>query len=235
MAIRQPTAARSCLTLVDLPLPDISPTLNFDVSGVTLLRFPLRLLQTGPCARFFFMLKTTQITLAGRDADQTVTLVEQPALVADRLARGILRKIGADPDGGVVAMALQHMPAVRALGRAGLELLQQFVRMEPPITVRDWHNIERLQQAALALHVGFIVDREALAIPVTMRAEQIIDGGPDVTATFCSPSIAAVLDSGKATYRELETVLSTEDCFNIVEILNIRAVRDWHAAQQNRT
>lgn len=183
------------------------------------------------------MLKTTTISLAGRDAGRTVTLIEHPALVADRLARDVLRRAGiADLEGGIVALALKHLPVIRALGQAGLEMLEQFVKFETPTErVRDWHNVERLQQAALALHVGFMVDREPLDIPVTMRAEQIMDGGAEIYATFCSPHIAAVLDSGKATYRELETVLSTEDSFNIVEILNVRAVRDWHASQANKT
>lgn len=183
------------------------------------------------------MLKTTTIALVGRDAGRTAILTEHPAMVADRLARNTLKQVGIDDlDGGVVALALKHLPAIRALGQPGLEMLQQFVKFEGnEVRIRDWHNVERLQQAALALHVGFLVDREPLEIPVTMRAEQILDGGSDIRATFCSPHIAAVLESGKATYRELETVLSTEDCFNIVEILNVRAVRDWHASQANKT
>ena len=188
------------------------------------------------------MLKTTTIALAGRDAGRTVTLIEHPALVADRLARDVMKRAGIDDlEGGVVALALKHLPTIRALGQAGLEMLECFVNVQDAGTagsrtiVRDWHNVERLQQAALALHVGFMVDREPLEIPVTMRAEQIMDCGAEIYATFCSPHIAAVLDSGKATYRELETVLSTEDSFNIVEILNVRAVRDWHAAQSAKT
>lgn len=183
------------------------------------------------------MLKTISIALADRDAGRTVTLIEHPALVADRLARDVLRRVGIDDlEGGIVALALKHLPAIRALGQPGLELLEQFVKFaEPAERIRDWHNVERLQQAALALHVGFMVDRPPLEIPVTMRAEQIMDGGAEIYATFCSPHIAAVIDSGKATYRELETVLSTEDSFNIVEILNVRAVRDWHAAQSAKT
>ena len=186
------------------------------------------------------MLKTTTIALVGRDTGRTVTLIEHPALVADRLARDVMKRAGiGDLEGGIVALALKHLPTIRALGQVGLEMLEQFVKFDPAAgdvtRIRDWHNIERLQQAALALHVGFMVDREPLDIPVTMRAEQIMDGGAEIYATFCSPHIAAVLDSGKATYRELETVLSTEDSFNIVEILNVRAVRDWHAAQSAKT
>lgn len=186
------------------------------------------------------MLKTTTIALAGRDTGRTVTLIEHPALIADRLARDVMKRAGIDDlEGGIVALAMKHLPTIRALGQAGLEMLEAFVRFDPAVgdvaRIRDWHNVERLQQAALALHVGFMVDREPLEIPVTMRAEQILDGGSDIHCTFCSPHIAAVLDSGKATYRELETVLSTEDSFNIVEILNVRAVRDWHAAQSAKT
>lgn len=176
------------------------------------------------------MLKTTQLKLAGRDTGSTVTLTELPALVADRLARAALRAIDADLDGGVVALALKHLNDVRKLGKPGLAILQQFVQCEdePP---RDWRNVERIQQAALALHVGFIVEREALDAPVAMRAAQILGGTPDASVTFCSPHIAAVLESGMASYRDLETVLSTEDSFNMVEILNVRAIHDWHAHQ----
>lgn len=182
------------------------------------------------------MLKSKLIELAGKDEGRSVLIRELPALVADGYARAALRQIGADPDGGIVALALRHLSEVRALGDEGLRLLQCFVDTgTTPFEPKDWRNIEKLQQTALALHVGFIVDRELIDIPVAMRAEQILDSVPDVRATFCSPHIAAVLESGKATYRELETVLSTEDVFNIVEILNVRAVHDWHAAQQSKT
>lgn len=174
------------------------------------------------------MLKQTTLELAGRDTGNVCKLTELPALVADRLARAILRQIGADLDGGVVALALRHINEVRALGEPGLRMLQQFVVTDEPAP-REWRNIERIQQAALALHVGFIVDRAPLDIPVSMRADQILHATPDTQVTFCSPHIAAVLDAGKATYREMETVLSTEDAYNIVEILNVRAVHDWHA------
>lgn len=180
------------------------------------------------------MLKTQLITLGGKDDGRSVLLIERPALVADRIAREILRSIDADPDGGIVALALQHLPAVRALGDTGLKQLQRFVHLESPYAPKDWRNVEKLQQAALALHVGFIVGRPQVDIPVTMRAESILDGGPDVSVTFCSPLLASVLDSDKATYVELETVLSTEDAYNIAEILNVRAVRDWHASQQSK-
>lgn len=187
------------------------------------------------------MLKQTTITLGGRDHGLELTLSELPALVADRAARRILKSLDADTDGGVVALALKHLGDVRKLGEAGLHMLMPFVQAtrtdcDRPATlttlIKDWRNIERVQQAALALHVGFIVDRELIEAPVTMRAEQLLDSIPDIRVTFCAPFIAAVLESGKATYRELETVLSTEDAFNIVEILNVRAIRDWHATQE---
>lgn len=178
------------------------------------------------------MLKTQTLTLAGRDAGRSQTITELPALVVDRLARAALKSIDADPDGGIVALALKYLPDIRKLGPPGLEILQQFVQTDGP-PPRDWRNVEKLQQAALLLHVGFIVEREALQVPVAMQAENILEGLPDVRVTFCSPHIAAVLESGKATYRELETVLGTEDVFNIVEILNVRAIHDWHAHKQN--
>lgn len=180
------------------------------------------------------MLKTQIVTLGGKDEGRSVLLIELPALVADRIAREILRSIDANPDGGVVALALKHLPEVRALGEPGLRQLQRFVHLESPYQVKDWHNVEKLQQAALALHVGFIVGRPQVDVPITMRAERILDSDPDVAVAFCSPLLAAVIDSDKATYRELETVLGTEDAYNIVEILNVRAVREWHAAQQSK-
>lgn len=181
------------------------------------------------------MLKSNYLELAGKDAGRAVLLKELPALTADRLARAALKSLGVDPDGGVVSLALKHLQDIRRLGPAGLEILQQFVRTDPPgFEPRDWHNIEKIQQAALLLHVGFIVERESLDIPVAMQAERILDDLPDVRVKFCSPHIAAVLESGKATYCELETVLSTEDVYNIIEVLNVRAVHDWHAHQQTK-
>jgi len=182
------------------------------------------------------MLKTQTLHLDGRDAGSIVTLTELPALAADRLARAALMEIGADPNGGIAALALKHLQDVRKLGERGMHLLLPFVDTGKPVhtALRDWRNIDKVIQAALLLHVGFLVGREALPIPVTMRAEQILAGSPDAHVTFCSPFLAAVLESRHATYRELETVLSTEDAYNIVEILNVRAIHDWHAHQQDK-
>ena len=65
-----------------------------------------------------------------------------------------------------------------------------------------------------------------------MMAEHIRRPGSDLAVNFCSPPLATVLHSGRASYRELETALSTEDVYNLVELLNVEAVRDWRAAQQ---
>lgn len=178
------------------------------------------------------MLKSQTVALPDRGSPQLVTITELPALVADRAARAALTAIGADPDGGVVALAVQHAPAVQALGAAGIELLQPFVSADREPS--NWRGVLQLQHAALALHVGFLVGRPQLQVPVAMQGEAIMrDSG--TRALFCSPQIATVLHSGRATYRELETVLSTEDVFNIVELLNVEAVREWRAAQQSRT
>lgn len=182
------------------------------------------------------MLKTQTLQLDGRDAGGVVTLTELPALVADRLARAALVEIDADPNGGLISLALKHLQDVRKLGERGMHLLLPFVDAGVPIrkAVKDWKNVDKVIQAALLLHVGFLVGREVIAAPVTMRAEQLLASVPDVHVTFCSPFIAAVLESRHATYRELETVLSTEDAYNIVEILNVRAIHDWHAHQQDK-
>lgn len=190
------------------------------------------------------MLKTQLVTLDGKDAGRVLQLTELPAFAADRVARAALRAIDADLDGSVAALALQHTAKVRALGPVGNDLLLPFIdarvidENDPPrpfdIThdLRDWRNVERLQHAALLLHIGFLLGREPFAVPVAFQAEQIMHGGPDIRVTFCSPHIAAVLESGKATYRELETVLSIEDVFNIVEILNVSALKEWAAYQK---
>lgn len=182
------------------------------------------------------MLKTTTLQLSGRDEGTSLVLTELPALVADRLARAALVELNADPDGGVIALALKHLQDVRKLGERGMHLLLPFINAGAPLAsqLRDWRNIDKVQQAALLLHVGFLVGRQALPVPVTMRAEQILAGSPDAHVTFCSPFLAAVLESRHATYRELETVLSTEDAYNIVEILNVRAIHDWHAHKQDQ-
>ena len=184
------------------------------------------------------MLKTRIIELAGRDEGRQLLLTELPALTADRFARAALRRVKAPQEGGIMALAMFKQKEVLALGDEGQTLLAPFLQVvtaygEPLALndLKDWRNIARLQQAALLLHVDFLVGRDRLDSPVTMRAEQIMSGVNDVAATFCSPMLAAVLQSGKASYVELETVLSTEDAYNIVEILNVDAIREWQAAQ----
>lgn len=176
------------------------------------------------------MLKTRTLQLAGPDGNEPLTLTELPALVADRAARAALAAVGAPLDGGVISLAMEHMPAVLKLAGPGLDLLAPFVQASRP--VRHWSNLLVVQQAALALHAGFLVGRPTVEIPVTMRAETIKSGIADLAVNFCSPPIAAVLHSGRASYRELETALSTEDVYNLVELLNVEAVREWRALQQ---
>lgn len=175
------------------------------------------------------MLKTRHIGLSGRDNGLTVVLTELPALVADRHARAALTAAGQDPRGGIVALAYQHMNAVLALGDQSLVLLAPFVAGHTPVA--DWRNISRLQQAAVLLHADFLFGRELLEIPVALQSERIIKALPDSSVSFCSPHLAAVLSSRLATYHELETVLSTEDVFNLVELLNVDGIREWHARQ----
>lgn len=190
------------------------------------------------------MLKTHTLELTGGDAGTVLHLTELPALVADRRARAILKAIGEPLDGGIVALAFKHLAQVRALGPAGLQMLEGFVdaRIDGELVkldqgdraprVRDWRNIEKIQQQALYLHTGFVLEREHVEVPVSMIGDQILHGGVDVRVTFCSPLLAAVLESKLATYRELETVYSTEDVFNLQEINNVRAIRNWHDAQK---
>lgn len=178
------------------------------------------------------MLKSQDFELSGKDEGMAVTLTELPALVADRHARAVLRAVDEDLAGGVVALALHHMKAVRDLGEASLGLLQPFVQGVDLSTLKDWRSVERLQQAALYLHVGFLIGREALEIPVTLTAQMLTSPVADIQVTWCSSHIAAVLHSGKATYRELETVLSTEDVYNLVELINVDAIREWKLSQQ---
>jgi hypothetical protein len=184
------------------------------------------------------MLKSRTITLAGRDDGLKVRLTELPALLADRHAREILRMLDEDLDGGIAALAFKHS---REAAKLGADTLMPFVQamlgdhsLDIRRGIKDWRNVERLQQSALLLHVDFMIGREAIEIPVTFQAQQILAGGGTVRATFCSPQIAAVLDGKLASYRELETVLSSEDVFNLCEILNVSAVRDWHASQANQ-
>lgn len=180
------------------------------------------------------MLKTATISLTGRDAGTPVVLTELPALIADRHARAALAAVGAPLDGGIVALALKHEQAILQHPKQAMDLLQPFVQMQSAQSapLRDWRNVLALQRAALALHVSFLVGRPQLEIPTGLQAESLKAGGHDVAVNFCSPHIATVLHSGRATYRELETVLSTEDVFNLVELANVEAIRDWRAQQQ---
>jgi len=186
------------------------------------------------------VLKTARVELSGRDAGCVIELTELPALVADRCARAALAAINQPVEGGVVALAMKHTADVRTLGERGAMLLLPFVdgitASGAPLDVtrhlRDWRNIERLQQAALLLHVGFLIGRVTVEIPVAMQIEAIKAGDADARAAFCSPHIASVLHSKQSTYRELETVLSTEDVFNLVELVNVEAIHAWRASQQ---
>lgn len=191
------------------------------------------------------MLKTYTLNLTGRDTGKALWLAERPALVADRAARAALRAIGEPEDGGVIALAFKHMQQVRALGESGLQLLNAFVEAYEGVeeidlndargVIKDWRNIEKIQQQALYLHAGFILEREAVDIPVAMVGDQILHGAPGARVTFCSPLLAAVLESKLATYHELETVLGTEDVFNLQELNNVRAIRSWHESQKATT
>lgn len=177
------------------------------------------------------MLKSQTFELGGKDGGTSVILTELPALVADRHARAALKAVDEDPAGGVVALALHHIKAVRALGEPALALLQPFVQGVDLSTIHDWRSIERLQNAAMLLHVGFLIGRESLDIPVTLTGQLLTSPAADVHVNWCSPHVAAVLHSGKATYRELETVLSTEDVYNLVELINVDAIREWRISQ----
>lgn len=187
------------------------------------------------------MLKTTRVDLAGKDAGRTVELTELPALVVDRCARAALAAIGEPLEGGVVALTLKHLDAIRELGERGSLLLQPFVDgttatgapLDMTRHLRDWRNVSRLQQAALLLHVGFLLGRETVEIPIALQIAAIKSGAGEDRVAFCAPHIAAVLHSKQATYRELETVLSTEDVFNLVELVNVEAIHAWRASQQN--
>jgi len=189
------------------------------------------------------MLKTYTLNLTGRDKGTALLLTELPALTADRRARQALRAIGEPEDGGIITLAFKHLAAVRGLGEPGLRLLSGFVDArladgtaldlaDARGAIKDWRNIEKIQQQALYLHTGFILEREIVEVPVAMVGDQILHNGSDARVTFCSPLLAAVLESGRATYRELETVYSTEDVFNLQEINNVRAIRSWHESQK---
>lgn len=177
------------------------------------------------------MLKSQTFTLGGADKGHSITLTELPAMVADRHARAALKAVDEEPGGGVVALALHHFAAVRALGEPSLALLQPFVQGVDLSRLRDWQSVDRLQQAALFLHAGFLIGRQPLDIPVTLTGQMLSSPVADIHVTFCSPHIAAVLHSGKASYVELETVLSTEDVYNLVELINVDAIREWKLNQ----
>lgn len=177
------------------------------------------------------MLKSTTVTLIGRDAGTVITLTELPALVADRIARTALAAIGEDLSGGVVALTLEHLERVRTLGKRGLTLLQPFLGAHATTPLRDWRSVRLLHNAALLLHVGFLQGREPLEVPVRIQAAMLTKGLTEIKPTFCSAQIGAVLLSGKATYVECETVLSTEDVYNLVEILNVDALRHHLATE----
>lgn len=179
------------------------------------------------------MLKTLTVVLPGRDKDNPITITELPALVADRHARAALAAADLPTDGGVVSLAFTHMPAILALGEVAADLLQPFVQADR--AVRDWRNVLGLQQAALMLHAGFLVGRPRIEIPVNMQVDSVLRGSSELAVHFCSPAIATVLHSGRATYRELETVLSTEDAFNLAELVNVEAIREWLAHQSAKS
>lgn len=173
------------------------------------------------------MLKTSTLQLPGDP--EPITLTELPALVADRRARAVLAAIEAPMDAGVVGLALEHLPRVLANAERAVELLEPFVVASRP--VRRWAHVLSVQQAALALHVGFLVGRPRVEVPVRMQAENIRRSGEDVAVQFCSPTLATVLHSKRASYVELETVLSTEDAYNLAELVNVEAIAEWHAYQ----
>jgi len=171
------------------------------------------------------MLKSLTVTLIGADRGTAITLTELSAMDADRHARTALAAIGEAPDGGIVDLALVHLERVRALGPRGLALLQPFLGEAQHQALNDWRSVRQLQNAALLLHVGFLTTRAPIEVPVRIQALMIERAGDVQTASFCCAQIATVLLSGKATYREVETVLSTEDVYNIVELLNLDALR----------
>ncbi|AAQ73395.2 BcepNY3gp47 [Burkholderia phage BcepNY3] len=169
-----------------------------------------------------------------------ITLTELPALVADRYARAALKAIDADPDSGIAGLAFQHYAEVAKLPDAHAYLLP-FVRgtvagseFSLEFHLKGWRNIDRLEQAALMLHVAFLTDREPLDIPVAMQGAALMAGGSDLRVTFCSPAIAAVLNSRHADYVQLETVLSTEDVYNLTECINVEAAREYAARKRDK-
>lgn len=178
------------------------------------------------------MLKKTQLSLCDRSG-HPITITELPALVADRHARAALTALGESPDGGVVALTFAHMPRLLKMGADAIELLAPFVQSDRQPD--GWRAVLALQQAALSLHASFLIGRPQISFPVMMQAEAIQRGSGQDMVHFCSPPIAAVLHSGRATYRELETVLSTEDAYNILELLNVESIREWRAHQHAKS
>lgn len=178
------------------------------------------------------MLKSSRLALRDR-AGRPITITELPALVADRHARDALRALGESPDGGVVALTFLHMPRLLKMGAEAIDLLAPFVQADHEPA--GWGGVLAVQQAALALHTSFLIGRPKIEFPVVMQAEAIRRGAGEDGVHFCSPPLAAVLHSGRASYRELETVLSTEDAYNILELLNVEAIRDWRAHQLTKS
>jgi hypothetical protein len=152
-------------------------------------------------------------------------LTELPALQADTLARRILARHGLDPDGGVVELVLAHVGHVPDL-RSDPELCA----FAPGF---DWDSLPgfvdvwRVQDAALLLHAGFAAFRTPLQVPVALQARSIM-AGDRVAPSFCSPTIAAIMSRGLASYADLDSVLSTEDVYNLAELLTAEAINDHY-------
>lgn len=185
------------------------------------------------------MLKTIDIVLTGRDSGRVVTLTELPALRADAWARAALRALDEDPDDGIIGLALEHSDRAQkdeAARTAARALIRARIGTRPLdlATLQDWRSIFTLQDAVMLLHAGFVVSRKPTELPITFQA--IAMGDPDdLRPSFCSPLLATVLQSGRASYHELDTALSTEDAFNLVELINLDAYYRWRAAQDQKT
>lgn len=189
------------------------------------------------------MLKETTITLTGKDTNKLIRLREGAALVTDRLARQVLTRLGEPLTGGIFAVALQHIEKIKALGAECNDLLNAFVqaelmldsgprRLDMQRDLNDWRSVSTLQQTALYLHVGFLLTRQSVDLPVAFRAASADKSENHIK--WCSPFISSVLDANLATYHEMETSLSTEDVINLLDIVNIRALRDWSAHNQSK-
>lgn len=162
---------------------------------------------------------------------------ERPALIADRHARHALRVLGKNPDEGVIGLAFRHCEALMLLGDAANALLMPFLDLDDGTfkeldldeCIKDWRNVAVLQQQALHLHAGFMLDREPLELPVTFQAQQIQHADESLTVGWCSPFIASVIRSRHASYNDMETTYGTEDAFNLYEMINIDLLADWKA------